>query len=310
LQAFSQNPRPLQIKAGFVVVDGETPTKELFLAQLDLVQAYDSDWYWVDVEAALRDTATEAQAVIEWVESKRKIAILTSNDVDTESVNTNSVAGLNKGLYERTAIFYDTDATNYGGFALAASLGTRVFDDANSAYTAKFKKLQGLAPLNKSSAIIQAITGFTPQIGQATTTGNMANCIIDIGDQFFVVEGSTLTPNVFIDEIHASDWIIARTEEEMLQILLNNARISMDDDGMETLAAGPRTIMQLASRSGLIARDLDLNGDYQNSYEITVPSVFDITEAQRKNRIAPAIAVRFRYAGAVHYTTVNYQMTF
>jgi hypothetical protein len=38
--------------------------------------------------------------------------------------------------------------------------------------------------------------------------------------------------------------------------------------------------------------------------------VFDVPEAQRKARIAPAIAVRFRYAGAVHYTTINYTMTF
>jgi hypothetical protein len=39
---------------------------------------------------------------------------------------------------------------------------------------------------------------------------------------------------------------------------------------------------------------------------ITVPSVFDVPESQRKARIAPAIAVEFRYAGAVHYAKVEY----
>jgi hypothetical protein len=38
--------------------------------------------------------------------------------------------------------------------------------------------------------------------------------------------------------------------------------------------------------------------------------VFDVPASQRKARIAPAIGVRFRYSGAVHYTTINYRMTF
>lgn len=309
LQAFSQNPRPLLIKAGWynsATVDDGAKMK----TALDAIQAADNNWYWIDVESTLRDTAM-AQGIVEWVEAQTKIAILTSNDVNMEDdADDTNIAAVNKGTYERTAIFYDTDATNYGGFALAASLGTRVFDDANSAYTGKYKQLNGVGAIDKASDVIAAITGFTPNIGQASATGHLANCMIDIGGQEFIVEGSVLMPNVFIDEIHASDWIVARTEEEMLAILLNNDRVSMDDDGMETLAHGPRTIMQLAARAGLIARDLDVNGDYADAFTITVPSVFSVTEAQRAARIAPAIAVTFRYAGAVHYTTVNYQMTF
>jgi len=38
--------------------------------------------------------------------------------------------------------------------------------------------------------------------------------------------------------------------------------------------------------------------------------VFSVPESQRKARIAPEIKVTFRYAGAVHYTTINYRMTF
>jgi hypothetical protein len=60
---------------------------------------------------------------------------------------------------------------------------------------------------------------------------------INIGGRNFVVEGSTLTPNVFLDEIHATDWIIARTEEETLGILLNNSRIKFDDSGMQQIAS-------------------------------------------------------------------------
>jgi hypothetical protein len=68
--------------------------------------------------------------------------------------------------------------------------------------------------------------------------------------------------------------------------------------------------MQQATRAGIIALDLDSNGDYSPAFTITVPSVFDVPSSQRAARIAPAITVQFRYAGAIHYTTINYFMNF
>jgi hypothetical protein len=309
LSAFSQNPRPLQIKVGHVVDDGTMTASEL-QAQLDLVYAYDNDWYFLTITDELRDV-TALDGLIEWVQAKSKLALIDSNDANTENAaNSTSVAARNKGEFDRAAVFYHTDDTEYQAASLAAYMSTRVFDDANTAYTAKFKALPGVASVNLASAKITAITGFTPGIGQSESAGHMANTVIDIGGQNFVVEGSTLTQNVFLDEIHATDWIVARTEEESLAILLNNDRIPFTDAGMETIASAARTVMAQAFRAGIVAEDLDANGDYSPAVEITVPSVFDVTESQRKARIAPAISVRFRYAGAVHYTTINYTMTF
>ena len=310
LEAFSQNPRPTQIKAGYVVMDS-SPTAAELIAQLDLLYDADQDWYFVTVDDVLRDTVA-VQGLVTWIEAKNKMAIIDSNAVGTEDpANTTVLAALKKGLVERTAIFYHTDATEYGAISLAALLSTFNFDDANTAYTAKFKKLPNVAPLNLGSAKIQAITGFVPAIGQSTASGHMANCVVDIGGQNFVVEGSTLTPNVFIDEIHATDWIIARTEEQLLGILLNNKRIPFSDQGMEQLASAARSVMRVATRAGLIAEDLNpATGNYEPAVTYSIPSVFDVPESQRKARIAPAIEVRFRYAGAVHYTTINYVMTF
>lgn len=309
-EAFAQEPRPIQIKAGYYTLDS-TPTAAELIAQLDLIHDYDPDWYFVTIDAPLRDTAA-AYGLITWVEAKNKIAIIDSNSADLQNpANTTNIAAVHKGTVERTAIFYHTDAAEWGAFALAAILGTRNFDNSNSAYTAKYKRLKGVAPLNLASSKITAITGFLPEVGQSDASGHMANCQIDIGGQDFVVEGSTLTPNVFLDEIHATDWIIARTEEQALGILLNNARVPFTDQGMEMLASAARTVMQLATRAGLVAVDLDpLTGLYAPAVEYTVPSVFSVPESQRKARIAPNIEVKFRYAGAVHYTTINYQMTF
>lgn len=308
--AFSQNPRPIQIKAAYVDIDTATDDDALKV-ELDAIYDADQDWYWIGIDATMRDEAY-LDGLVEWVQAKNKFALIDTNDAGHEDQNNATcISARHKNTVDRTATFYHTDPDEYAGFALAASLGTFNFDDANSAYTAKFKRLMSVSPLNIGSAAVQAITGFVPQLGQSVDTGHCANTYVDIGGRNFVVEGSTLTPNVFIDEIHATDWIIARTEEEALGILLNNKRVPFTDAGMEQIASAARTVMQQATRAGLVALDLNpLTGDYEPAVEITVPSVFDVPESQRKARIAPAISVRFRYAGAVHYVTINYHMTF
>lgn len=310
LSAFSQNPRPIQIKVGHVVDDDTMSAAEL-QAQLDLVYAADNDWYFITITAEMRDVPA-LDGLMEWVQAKNKLAIIDSNDVNTQVAATlTSVAARNKGQFDRSAVFYHTDAAEYCAASAAAYMSTRNFDDAESAYTVKFKELPGVGTVNLQSSKITAITGFTPGVGQSEAAGHMANAYIDVGGQNFVVEGSTLTQNVFLDEIHATDWIIARTEEEALAIKLNNARIPFTDRGLDMMASAVRTVMQQATRAGLIAEDLNqVTGEYEASVEIIVPSVFDVSASQRKARIAPAIICRFRYAGAIHYTTVNYTMNF
>jgi len=309
--AFSQNPRPLQIKIGYVQLTLPTALPADFKAAMDALYDYDGDWYWIGIIKAFRDTAM-LDGLIEWVEAKSKMAILDSNDPLTEDLDdTTCVSARHQGTVERTAIFYHTDPEEHAGYALAAYLGTYNFDQSETAYTAKFKRLKSVTPIDKGSAAVQIITGFVPEMGQSSDAGHMANTYIDIGDRDFVAEGSTLTPNVFIDEIHATDWIIFRTEEETLGVLLNNARVPYTDYGMQILASGARTVMRMADRAGLIASDFNPEtGDYEPAVEFFIPSVFDVPESQRVARIAPDIRVRFRYAGAVHYTTIHYTMTF
>ncbi|NSY48450.1 DUF3383 family protein [Agrobacterium tumefaciens] len=308
-EAFSQNPRPISIKIAYY--DATTATSAaLLIAQLDLIYAYDSDFYLITVETALRDQA-KLDGLVSWTQAKNKIALIDSNAAGMQNpADTANIAARFKGTVDRTGVFYHTDAAEYPAIALAAYMSTRNFDDAESAYTAKFKYLSSVAPINVGSAAVTAVTGFTPGIGQSVTAGHCANTYINIGGRNLVVEGSTLTPNVFLDEIHATDWIIARTEEETLGILLNNARVKFDDSGMQQIASAARMVMQQASRAGIIAQDLNENGEYEAAVEITVPSVFSVPASQRKARIAPAISVRFRYAGALHYVTINYTMTF
>lgn len=308
---FAQNPRPLRIKVGYVDVTPGTSTAAEFKAELDLVYDSDQDFYAIMIDKDMRDDDM-LDGLVEWVEARSKIAMIDSNDVLLEDdTDTTNIAARHKGTVERSAVFYHTDAEEYLSAAAWAYMATRNLDQADSAYTVKFKPARLVSAVDIGVAAVTAVTGFVEAIGQSETAGHCANTYIDIGNQDFIVEGSVLRQNVFLDEIHSSDYIIARTEEKALALFLNNARIPFTDQGMQQLASVPRAVMQQGVRAGIVAVDQNPEtGEYEPAFTITVPSVFDVPESQRKARVAPVIAVTFRYAGAVHYTTINYTMTF
>lgn len=224
--------------------------------------------------------------------------------------------------YDRSFVFYHTDATLYPALSLLAYCGTRDLDRGNlqaaqrgdinsgNAYTAKFKKLAGITTLNKNSAIVQAITGFVPGIGLDPAQGHFANTYVDIGGLSMVVEGS-VGSGAFIDEIHASDWIVARMREALLSTLANNPRVPYTNPGAAILTNTVDGVMRRAVAAGVVAADFgDDDTEILPEYEISVDRVENIPAAQRRNRIAPDIKVNFRYAGAFHYASASITLQF
>ena len=302
----SQAVRPTRIKIGY----RDASTGSDVADELDAIAAYDNDWYQLVFTNSIRGVDADEDAAIAWIESKNKILFLGSVDpLMKNPADTTNVAAKGKGEYDRTAVFYNAVAAEYLEAAVAAYTATRNFDRPDTAYTAKFKRMRGITALNEASAVVEAITGFVPALGQNTTTGHLANVFVNIGGSLMLVEGNVLS-GAFIDEIHAADWLIARTQEELIGILATNDRIPMTDPGVEILASGVRAVMNRATDAGLIAEDIDDDGNLVPSYEIRPTRVQSISAAQRRNRIAPPISGLFRYAGACHYATVAFTMTF
>ncbi|MCO5085153.1 MAG: DUF3383 domain-containing protein [Rhizobiaceae bacterium] len=303
---FAQNPRPLQIKIGF----RENETGSDISDELDAIVAFDNNWYQLVFTNSIRGVDTDEDAAIVWTESKNKILFLGTTDVLLKTLSdTTNVAARNKLEYDRTAVFFNAAAGDYLEAAVAAFTATRNFDRPASAYTSKFKRMRGVDLLNEASGPVQIITGFVPALGLDATAGHLANVFVNIGGAPVLVEGNVLS-KAFIDEIHASDWLIARTQEELLGILNTNDRVPMTDPGVQILASGVEAVMNRAVTAGLIAEDFDDEGNLVPAYEITPTRVRSISAAQRRNRIAPPISGVFRYAGACHYASVAFTMTF
>ncbi|PHP66548.1 hypothetical protein CSC94_12730 [Zhengella mangrovi] len=309
--AFSQNPRPVAFKVGYY--DTSTATDAAGMtSELNAVRDADPNWYFLTVEADLRDDATLVPAIAAWAEARTCIAIIDSNDANMKYPDdeTNIAYTLKQTGYERTAIFYHETVAEYPSVALAAVIGTFVLDDDESAYTPAFKTLAGITRSNITSAALQAVTGFVPQLGQDKAQGNLASVYVDIGGQNHVQFGSVLEQNTFIDEVHFGDWLKARTEEELFNILKNNKRVSFDDRGMALLASGVEVVMNRAIAAGAIAADFDdVTGEYSPEYTMIVPRATSVPASQRNARVSPPIRVSFRYAGAVHYAQADYTIT-
>lgn len=316
--AFSQNPRPVAVKVGYydaalVAAGSDAAAKAAVLtSQLNLIREADPDWYFLTVTAALRDVATVTDAIAIWAEARTCIAIIDTNDAGTKnpSNTTSAAARLKVAGYERTAFFYSDTAAEYPSVALAAVLSSFVLDEDESAYTAAFKQFRGITPSTLTSAELQAVTGFVPELGQSKASGHLASAYVNIGGQNHVQFGSVLSQNDFIDEIHFGDWLQARTEEELFNILLNNKRVAFDDRGMALLASGVEVVMNRAIASGAIAADIDTaTGEFSAAYSMIIPRATSIPASQRNARISPPIRVSFRYAGAVHYAQADYTVS-
>jgi hypothetical protein len=225
--------------------------------------------------------------------------------------------------YDRSFGFYTTTSTEFPALALLAYCSGRDLDRGNlrsaqrgdinsgNAYTAKFKRLAGVTALNKVSAVVQAITGFVPGLGVQKAAGHSCNAYVNIGGLDMVVEG-TVGSGAFIDEIHAGDWIVARTREELLSTIANTARVPYTNPGVGQLTNAVDRVMRRGIAAGIVAGDIleDGDGNFVPEYTISVDRVENIPESQRRNRIAPDIRVDFRYSGAFHYASSSIVMRF
>lgn len=224
--------------------------------------------------------------------------------------------------YDRSPVFYHSTDGAYlaaaaWGYAAARNLDRANYDlaktgriDSGQAYTMKFKTLPGVSALNLSSAAVQAVTGFVPSLGLSDSAGHFANTYINIGGVDMLVEGS-VGSGAFIDEIHAVDWIKARTQESVLGVLTSNARIPYTNAGMgHLISAGVQPPLRRAFAAGILASQIGDDNEFLPEFEISVDDVANIPISQRRNRIAPDIKVKFRYAGAFHFASVTMTMQF
>lgn len=306
--AFAQEPRPTGVVIG--VRDALKPGS--LGDELDAIQDVNDSWYacMLTADARVSDEAALALEAASWCESRFKLFLTASNEA--AAIATGGAGGLpgsfNTLGYDRSLCFYhqDADADAVNSYPEAAFLGKMLtvnFDGRRTTKTGKWKSLTGIytSPLTPNQ--------YDALLGDGGAAARYGNAYVDLGG-YSMVDAGTMGSGEFFDTMHGIDWLLAEVQFRVFGKLTSLNKVPYTDAGMEILIAQVRAALVQGQENGLIAPDEPdgLDG-ITPGFEVSAPSVFSVSAANRAARIAPPITFSARIAGAVHYLTVNGTVT-
>lgn len=258
----------------------QTHTTASLSASLDSIADEDSTWYAILYPF---NSTADAATISTWAESNGKLYIAATNDtrsatVATGSDSTSAPAVAKAASRQRTACEYHPNPSKF----LDAALAGRMLPTQPGSETWMFKNLSGP----------DATTFTTTQL----TNLRAKNCgyYYSLGGQSISAQGKVASGS-YIDIIRGRDWLQARIQEGLANLLINTDKIPMTDEGIAQVEGILRQKLDDAVRVGLIASD----------YIVTVPLAADIDSANKANRILPDITFTATLQGAVHKVEVN-----
>jgi len=139
-----------------------------------------------------------------------------------------------------------------------------------------FKNLTGITAVGMTSSERTYTLGKNCNI--YTTTAGVA-----IAEQGKVVSGE------YIDIIRGIDWLEATIQETIYAELINTDKVPYTNEGIGIIEGLLKKALDEGVRAGVLA-----------SYEVTVPLIGDISDADKIDRILPDITFTGILAGAIH----------
>ncbi len=274
-----------------VVIEGHAFTD--FTGELNAIEARNDDWYGLALTRDLQSNANYIAASV-WCEARTKLLAAFDNSLGgKDSLSSSDLAALNAtAAYDRTFTHWNNDATTYAEVSELVRQVVVDYNVPNSAITLKFKKLPGVSPITA-----------TPN-ERATLLGKNAEIYVTRGGINAVEEGKVASGE-FIDVIHSVDFMEQEIALSVFGELLTSAtKVPMTDTGIAQIEGAVKVVLDIAVAAGIIASDVDDEGNIVAAYSIETASVLSTSAAQRASRVAPAVTFTARLAGAVHFASV------
>lgn len=283
----SQNPRVTKFKVGRIDVGDADVT-----ATLTAVLAADPKWYGLITVDRTKANQLLAAA---FVEANKKFYIASSAEaaiVDTtDGADATSLAAQVKAAaYDRTAVFYDSDAATQ--FADAAFIG-KILPFTPGSYTAAFKTLAGITADDLTQA----------QITNATDKN--ASVYYELGGRNITFEGKVGSGD-FIDTIILIDWIESRMKENVFATIAKAKKVPFTNAGITLIENEVKGVLQQAQNNGGLSPTEFNNDDVQiGGYFTSVPALADVSAADKSNRTLRDVKFTAFIAGAIHKNIIE-----
>jgi len=262
-----------------------TPVADDLTAILDA----DNDWYGLVMVERIKATQLAAAA---WTEATEKLFITATSEagVLVQATTDDLISQLQDANYYRTAILYHTNAATE--FPDAAWAG-RVFTIAPGGETWALKQL----------ASITANTLTATQKGVVEAKGG--NTFEFYQESLALTAPGKVASGEWIDVIRFRDWLKDTVQTNMVQMMVNRAKVPYTDGGIQLCVNNLRGSLQAGQNAGGIAPDeLDANGASVPGFVITYPLAASVSSAVKASRVL-SLGFSARLAGAIHAVTIT-----
>ena len=322
---FSQSPHIKNICVGWKK-DGENWTDAL-----SAIASENQDWYALSVSTR---EMSEQQEVAQWVQANEKLCILATGDsivVDEEVGDIGS--WLKTQGIDRVGVMYHPDCNNKGSVEVTVysnDEGVTFYEDAE--FTVEAVIPQGITPELVEGTVYKyttTIIGLNPldPIPEACWFGKMlvkqpgsitwalktlqsvgvyslkeaqvTRCRAKNVNTYLSASGISITQEgktggEYIDVIHGCDWLKARIQNLVFEVLANTDKVSYTDTGVQIIVSPLKK-----------ALDEAVKYDILSTYEVEYPAVADISNTEKGNRFLPDVKFSGVLSGAIQSTKID-----
>lgn len=261
---------------------------------------FDPNFYGVALAGGSIQDQKDAMA---WAEAGTYLFAFTETDPASETTGDTSDLLSYCQTNEYTNSFGLYSSSTYAGASLLARMLVVDLTQPNSAITAKFRQLPGIAVDNINETQAAALRGkngnfYTSYAAPGTDAG------------FAMVAEGTCGDGSWIDQVFNLAFIQANLQSAYFNTLATAVtKIQLTDKGVQRIVKALKKVMQMGVTAGIFAPGTwngdDLgqvsNGDFLKAgYYIYAAPVASMLQADRDARKAPPITIIATGAGAIH----------
>lgn len=248
------------------------------------------DFYGLTLDS---NSAAEIAAAAAWAESNGGVFFdahtcdTAVSDVAMSSDTTSIKYTLKHAGYTRTHLDFLPEIGTQTGKIAQAIQGSRLPQDPGSD-TWSFKSLPGINATNYTSTQITNLNAGN--VGYYTTIAGVA-----------VTQGGKTPSGEWVDVIRFRDWLVARLQEAVFALLINNAKVPYTDAGISTVKAAVAGVLGDGVRAGGLAAT--------PKPFVTAPAAADVDAATKATRVLPNVNFGATLAGAIHAVQISGTVT-
>lgn len=259
----------------------DVTTEPGIATDLAAIQAADNDWYGLVLDSQGQD---EVEAAAAWVEANKKLFVCDSADGDLKGSGSGDIASTFKSTaYARSHCKYHHEIGSF----LAAGIMAKMLPKQPGAETWEYKTVAGVA--------VTPRTHLT-DTHKTNLEGKYAGYYIELAGVNVTI-GSKVGAATFIDLTRGSDWFVARLQERIYGLFVNNDKIPFTNPGIAAVKAEIYAQAAIGKKRGV----------FDPEYETVVeaPDVSEVSLEDRANRHLPDVSVSERFSGAIHSVDLN-----